>query len=302
MLTINELKSQEALEGLTDEQYNAIAGILKTTVDKTVATQLRETHDMYDKDIREITGLDKPIDKKSYEFNREVLSTYKSKVEGLQSEVEKYKLDISELSKKSPDDALKSELESAKNSIEALNKKITDLNVSHKEQLEKMEQDNFNANLKSIQSGILSQLNFSDNYDSFAQDSFRNRATDEVMSMGKPQVQKVDGRDSIVFVDENNTPIADPSDITKPLTFGKAVTEKLQSYLVDNDRKAGIGNKGKPSRNTRANGNFSTKVEGMKYIEETLAKQGIAYGSEAFQERKNAMYKELGIGELPVRL
>jgi len=301
MLTTNELKSQEALSGLTDEQYDAIAGILKTTVDKAVAVQLRETHDMYDKDIREITGLDKPIDKKSYEFNRQVLSSYRDNVETLKSEVEKYKADIAELSNKSPDDALKSELESAKNSIQALNDKISELNMAHKSELENMQRQNFEANINSIQSGVLSQLKFSDNYDSFAQDSFSKQAIAEVMSMGTPQISQVNGKDEIVFVDENNTPIADPSDITKPLTFGKAVVGKLSNYLVGNDKKSGLGNKAKPDNTSRSNGNFSTKVEAMRYIEDTLATQGVAYGSEQFQERKDAMYKELGVGELPVR-
>ena len=59
MLTIDMLRQNGTLAGLTDAQFNAIAEMSKNDENTVIGTRIGELHGQYDNDILGITGIQK---------------------------------------------------------------------------------------------------------------------------------------------------------------------------------------------------------------------------------------------------
>ena len=122
MLTIDMLKQNTALAGLSEAQFTAIAEMSKNDENTVIGTKIGALHGQYDTDIFGITGIKKNDGEKSYEYAKRVLNSYKSKIEA--NKTVKEQLDAAnakvqelqtKLEKGAGDEELKKQLKDVKN-------------------------------------------------------------------------------------------------------------------------------------------------------------------------------------------
>ena len=123
MLTVEILKQNTKLSGLSDEQLNAIATMSQNDENTVIGARIGELHGQYDTDVLGISGITKRSGEKSYDYVKRVLGDYKTKLEAsknLQSQLDAANAQIEELKSKGPDEAIKQELKDVKTRAEQL--------------------------------------------------------------------------------------------------------------------------------------------------------------------------------------
>ena len=123
MLTVEILKQNTKLSGLSDEQLNAIATMSQNDENTVIGARIGELHGQYDTDVLGISGVTKKSGEKSYDYVKRVLGDYKTKLEAsknLQSQLDAANAQIEELKSKGPDETIKQELKDAKTRAEQL--------------------------------------------------------------------------------------------------------------------------------------------------------------------------------------
>ena len=121
MLTVEILKQNTKLSGLSDEQLNAIATMSQNDENTVIGARIGELHGQYDADVLNVSGVTKKSGEKSYDYVKRVLSDYKTKLEAsknLQSQLDAANAQIDELKSKGPDETIKQELKDAKTRVE----------------------------------------------------------------------------------------------------------------------------------------------------------------------------------------
>ena len=100
MLTVEMLRQNSVLTGLTDEQLTAIATMSQNDENQVIGKRIGELHGQYDQDIFGITGVKKRDGEKSYDYNKRVLGDYKAKLEeqkGIKEQLETANAKVTEL-------------------------------------------------------------------------------------------------------------------------------------------------------------------------------------------------------------
>ena len=123
MLTVDILKQNTKLSGLSDEQLNAIATMSQNDENTVIGARIGELHGQYDADVLSVSGITKKSGEKSYDYVKRVLGDYKAKLDAsktLQSQLDAAKAQVEELKAKGPDEAIKQELKDAKTRVEQL--------------------------------------------------------------------------------------------------------------------------------------------------------------------------------------
>ena len=94
MLTVDTLKANQVLAGLSAEQLAAIADMSKNDEEVVIGKRIGELHGSYDNDILTVTAIKKNEGEKSYDYLKRVLNSYKSKVaerDSLKTQLDVYK-------------------------------------------------------------------------------------------------------------------------------------------------------------------------------------------------------------------
>lgn len=80
MLTVEMLKQNTSLAGLSDVQLTAIATMSQNDENTVIGTKIGALHGQYDADILSITGVKKNDGEKSYDYAKRVLNEYKTQI------------------------------------------------------------------------------------------------------------------------------------------------------------------------------------------------------------------------------
>lgn len=138
MLTIEMLRQNSALAGLSDAQLTAIAEMSRNDENTVIGTKIGALHGQYDTDILGITGIKKKDGEKSYDYAKRVLGEYKTKAESVktvQAELDAANAKVTELQtkleKNAGNEELTQQLKDAKAQVIQLQSKL------------KTEQDNY---------------------------------------------------------------------------------------------------------------------------------------------------------------
>lgn len=139
MLTVETLRANQALAGLSAEQYAAIADMSKNDEEVTIGKRIGELHGSYDNDILSVTSVAKNDGEKSYDYLKRVLNDYKTKA----AERESLKTQLSEQKQKVAD--LQKQVDGGNAEISKQLKDEKDLTTSLKSQLTAKETELANA-------------------------------------------------------------------------------------------------------------------------------------------------------------
>ena len=298
MLTLETLKQNTALQGLTDEQFNAIAEMSKNDENVVIGNRIGALHGQYDADILSVTGISKKDGEKSYDYAKRILSDYKKQVSDLQSQI----------AKGNGDDALKQQLKDTKAQVTQLQAKLTE-----KEAEIANNQVNFDKQLKDTHvdyafKAATAGLKFKQGITEPIQQTLLSAAKAEVLSKGTPDfVDNGKGGKTLVFRNADGNILNNPKNNLNPFTIQELIMETALKDVIDTNRVVtggGTGNGGSGKGGNSVSIDFSgihSQVEADRAIESYLLSQGLTRDSQEFADKSLQIRAENNVAELPIK-
>ena len=314
MLSIEMLRQNTALAGLTDSQLSAIAEMSRNDENTVIGTKIGALHGQYDTDIFEITGVKKKDGEKSYDYAKRVLGEYKTKAEStktIQTELDAAKAQVTELQGKlaagTGDDTLAQQLKDAKAQVSQLQAQL-----KTKETEFTAKQTEFDATLKSTHvdyafQAATSGLKFKTGITEPIQRTLLSAAKAEILAKGSPDfVDDGKGGKKLVLRGSDGNILNNPKNNLNPYTLQELVMETSLKDVVDTGRQQTGGGTG--SHNGGAGGagtidlaGAKSQVEADKAIEAHLLASGLTRDSQEFASQSLQLRTENNVASLPIR-
>ena len=298
MLTIEVLKQNSVLSGLSDDILSAISEMSKNDENTVIGNKIGALHGQYDADILSVTGVSKKDGEKSYDYAKRVLADYKGKVETLQKQIEKGSNDA-ELKQQLKDaNALETQLRSQLSEKE---KELVNAKSDYDKQLKSVHVDYaFNA--------ATSGLKFKSGITEAVAKTLVNAAKSEVLSKGTPDfVDDGNGGKSLVFRDASGNILTNPANNLNPYSVSELLMSTSIKDVIDTGRKQnGTGTTATTTPAGNSAGTFDlsgvrTQVEADKAIEAHLLANGLTRDSSEFSDKLMQIRTENNVSELPIR-
>lgn len=298
MLTIEVLKQNSVLSGLSDDILSAISEMSKNDESTVIGNKIGALHGQYDADILSVTGVSKKDGEKSYDYAKRVLADYKGKVDALQKQIEKG----------SNDAELKQQLKDAK----ALETQLRS-QLSEKEKELVDAKSDFDKQLKSVHvdyafNAATSGLKFKSGITEAVAKTLVNAAKSEVLSKGTPDfVDDGKGGKSLVFRDASGNILTNPANNLNPYSVSELLMSTSIKDVIDTGRKqkgTGTSSTTTPAGNSAGTFDLSgvrTQVEADKAIEAHLLANGLTRDSSEFSDKLMQIRTENNVSELPIR-
>lgn len=313
MLTVETLRQNSNLAGLTDSQLNAIAEMSKNDENAVIGAKIGALHGQYDTDIFEISGVKKNDGEKSYDYTKRVLSDYKAKAEAtnsLQAELNSAKAQVDDLQakleKNGADEALVQQLKDAKNQVSQLQAQLATKTAELATKQSDFDKALRDTHIDYAFQAATSGLKFKDGITEAIQKTLLSAARAEILSKGSPDFIEEQGQKKLVFRDSEGNILNNPGNNLNPYTLKELVMESSLKDVLESGRKASGGG---TKSGSGAAGNkglvdlsgVKTQVEADKAIEAYLLAEGLTRDSQEFADKSLQIRTENKVAELPLR-
>ena len=315
MLTVDMLRQNSALSGLTDEQLTAIATMSQNDENAVIGRRIGELHGQYDKDIFEITGLKKKDAEKSYDYNKRILTEYKAKIEaqkGLQSQLDAANSKVAELQGKidagNLDEEAKRQLNDYKQQVTQLQSKLAAETAKLQAKETEMSKALQDAYIDFAFERATAGLKFKAGISEGIQKTLISAAKAEVLAKGTPDfVDDGNGGKKLVMRGADGNTLLNPKNNLNPYTIEELVRESTIKDVLDTTvRQTGGGTSGGGS-NSGAGGSeldlsaAKTQVEADNMISKYLLSQGLTTDSQEYADKLIELRNEAEVSKLPIR-
>lgn len=300
MITEEILRANPQLEGLSNEQINAIITIGTNDTKSEIDKAFGETYRKMDSTIESLTGVKRNGDEKTYDYMSRAMQVQRDLLEPLKAEKARLEAELA----KGSDDALKSQLASiqtelanAKAAYADIQTKMKDAEKAHKAEIFGL---TVGAEVRSAASG----LKFKAEIPASATSILLKSAIDKVMSMSPDYIDNGQGGKRLVFKGADGAILNNPNNSLNPYTAEELLQNELKDLLDTGRTREGIGGPGTGDNNTPSSIDVSqakSQVEAMDIITKALLAQGIANGSPEFVEAKDKAWKDNNVNALPFK-
>lgn len=321
-LTEDKIKQQTALQSLTDEQVKAIATLSandeQQVLSEAIANKTREMWDRLDGDLKEVFGVDKPREVKSWELLKQTLTEAKEKA-GKASEYEqalnklKGEKTVLEEQLKSGDksgmlsgriEKLEQQIKDRDTQLAALKSQVQEKENEYKQQIEqerdKLDRFEFERHIDSALTGVKFKAEIPDTI----RDTYIKTAKEQVLSQYKRDWIEKDGNRIPIFRDDQGNIVTNPKNLQEPYKPQELFLQQIKDVLAD-DAKGGAGTKangeGRQGKSVAIAGTPRTKSEATDMIRQSLMAEGIAADSDEYHTRMKEAYSEMQVDDLPLR-
>ena len=311
-LTPDVLKSNEVLSTLSEDQLSAITSLSVNDEKSVISTKIGEHHGLIERDVKEVSGIEKNQGEKSYEYMKRVLSSYKESSGNsseLQTKISDQEAKIQQLEKSisdgSTDTVTIQKLKDAEGKLSQLqNQYDTDKNTWETEKnsfTEKITGIQVNSEFNKATAG----LKFKAGYPESVQKTLLNSTKDSILSKYKPDWVEADGSKVMVFRDDKGEIVRNRANGLNPYTASELIMDSLKE-VVDSGKNttgAGTGNTSK-SDDSVGSADISgakTQVEADQLIVKHLLQIGETRGSASFAEKQRKIRDQNNISKLPIR-
>ena len=307
------IKANEALATLTDAQVTAIATLSANDEQAVLNTKIGELHGRYDKDVKEVAGIEKNQGEKSYDYVKRVLGEFKAKVGGsseLQTKVAQYESEITSLKAQIADgkgnEAMKQQLTDTQGKLTALQSQYeTDKQTWGNKEKE------FSNQITTIQvdaqfDKALAGLKFKAGYPENVQKTLLSSTKSSILGQYKPDWVEADGQKTMVFRDQKGEILRNKNNALNPYTAQELISEQLKEVLDFGQKKAGAGTT-EPAKGGAESieiidiAGAKTQVQADELIVKHLMQLGEVRGSASFAEKQQKIRTENGVDKLPFR-
>lgn len=316
MLTIEMLRQNSALTGLSDAQLTAIAEMSRNDENTVIGTRIGALHGQYDKDILEVTGIAKKDGEKSYDYAKRVLNEYKTKIASsseLQTKLDAANTKVAELNAKiekgEGDAAIRQQLKDTKAQVTQLQAQLQTKQSEFDAEKAKLEGKIKDTHIDYAFATATAGLKFKAGIPETVQKVLLNSAKSEVLAKGTPDFIE-DGKGGTMFVmrDANGLILNNPKNNLNPYTIQELVMETSLKDVIDTGIKqtgggtSGSGGQGGQGGNpVFSTAGAKTQVEADTMIENYLLQQGLTRDSVEFGEQTYQLRTENEVAKLPIR-
>lgn len=317
MLTIDMLRQNSALAGLTDVQVNAIAEMSRNDENTVIGTKIGALHGQYDTDIFSITGIKKNDGEKSYDYAKRVLNEYKTKAsstQDLQQKLDAANKKVTDLEKKiesgEGDAALRQQLKDTKAQVSQLQSQLqtkeTEFNTKKKELEDNIKNVHIDYAFQAAVSGLKFKSGITDN----VQNVLLKSAKAEVLTKGTPDfIDDGQGGKKLVLRGQDGNILNNPKNNLNPYTLRELILETSLKDVIDTGRQqtgGGTGGQGGQggqggSGVTLDLSSVKSQVEADKAIEAYLLHTGLTRDSQEFADKSLEIRNDNNISQLPIK-
>lgn len=314
MLTVEMLRQNGALSGLTEAQLTAIAEMSRNDENTVIGTRIGTLHGQYDADIFGITGIAKNQGEKSYDYAKRVLNDYKTQIAStatIQAQLANAKNEIATLKQKladgAGDETLKQQLKDAKALATQLQQQLTQQVSDSAKQKETYEKQIKDIYVDSAFGEAVSDLKFKAGITDGIKAVLINAAKAEVLSKGEPDFIESNGKKVLVFRGEDGNVLNNPANNLNPFTVSELLMQTSLKDVIDSGKKQTGGGTGGNGGNGGDGGNLfdlsgaKTQLEADKAIESHLLAEGLTRDSAEFADKFASMRADNNVAQLPIR-
>ena len=318
MLTVEMLKQNTSLAGLTDVQFAAIATMSQNDENTVIGTKIGALHGQYDADILGITGIKKNDGEKSYDYAKRVLGEYKSQIAStatIQAQLANANKEVEKLKQKLADGAgdeqLKQQLKDAKAQVTQLQTQLTTKETEFKKNLAELEKKNLDIRVDFAFDSAVSGLKFKDGITETVKKILLDSAKAEVLAKGTPDfIDDGKGGKTLVFRGADGNVLNNPKNNLNPYTVGELIAESsIKDVISTTGRQQPGGGTGPLNNQQQQQQNITvldfsgikSQVEADKAIEAHLLANGLTRDSAEFAEQSMQLRADNKVSELPIR-
>lgn len=308
MLTVEVLKANEALKGLSAEQMEAIATMSKNDEEVVIGKRIGELHGSYDNDILSVTSVTKKDGEKSYDYLKRVLTDYKTKA----AEREQLRTKLQESEQKV--ELLQKQVDGGSAEISKQLKDEKDLTAQLKQQLKDKEtaltdaQKEYEAKLLGFRvdsafEAVFGTLNFRQDVTDSVKAAMKAAAKSEVLAKGNFSWDETRGE--LVLRDSKGEIVRNQANNMNPYTVAELVGE---TSIKDVLAKAKTGN-GTTPPSGGGGGQVTaidltgakTQTEADEAISAYLAAKGVTMDSPTYWDEFTKVRDDNNVSALPMR-
>lgn len=317
MLTIDMLRQNSALAGLTDVQVNAIAEMSRNDENTVIGTKIGALHGQYDTDIFSITGIKKNDGEKSYDYTKRVLNEYKTKAgstQDLQQKLDAANKKVTDLEKKiesgEGDAALRQQLKDTKAQVSQLQSQLQIKETEFNTQKKELEDNIKNVHVDYAFQAAVSGLKFKSGITDNVQNVLLKSAKAEVLTKGTPDfIDDGQGGKKLVLRGQDGNILNNPKNNLNPYTLQELILETSLKDVIDTGRQqigGGTGGQGGQggqggSGVTLDLSSVKSQVEADKAIETYLLHTGLTRDSQEFADKSLEIRNDNNISQLPIK-
>ena len=315
MITIEMLQQQSALNGLTDEQRNAIVTLSKNDEEAVISKRFGEVYRQMDETIARETGIQRNGDEKTYVYLERAareLATKVNSIAGLNTRISELTAERDRLKKAvedgTGDEKLRKDLQQAQRDLESVTNQYNTLRADYDKQKADHAAELINFRIDNELATAKGGIKFKPDLPQTATDVLMQQAVGKIKSLKHEYVDDGNGGQRLVFIDANGAQMRNPEKQLEFYTVGDLLTKELKAMgVLDEGRKA-TGISTTPPKVSTQNGGIvldlsgvRTQTEAQEVIAQTLMKQGLTNGSKAFQEAMTQAWKDNNVKSLPMQ-
>ena len=315
MITIEMLQQQSALNGLTDEQRNAIVTLSKNDEEAVISKRFGEVYRQMDETIARETGIQRNGDEKTYVYLERAareLATKVNSIAGLNTRISELTAERDRLKKAvedgTGDEKLRKDLQQAQRDLESVTNQYNTLRADYDKQKADHAAELINFRIDNELATAKGGIKFKPDLPQTATDVLMQQAVGKIKSLKHEYVDDGNGGQRLVFIDANGAQMRNPEKQLEFYTVGDLFTKELKAMgVLDEGRKA-TGISTTPPKVSTQNGaivldlsGVRTQTEAQEVIAQTLMKQGLTNGSKAFQEAMTQAWKDNNVKSLPIQ-
>lgn len=315
MITIEMLQQQSALNGLTDEQRNAIVTLSKNDEEAVISKRFGEVYRQMDETIARETGIQRNGDEKTYVYLERAareLATKVNSIAGLNTRISELTTERDRLKKAvedgTGDEKLRKDLQQAQRDLESVTNQYNTLKADYDKQKADHAAELINFRIDNELATAKGGIKFKPDLPQTATDVLMQQAVGKIKSLKHEYVDDGNGGQRLVFIDANGAQMRNPEKQLEFYTVGDLLTKELKAMgVLDEGRKA-TGISTTPPKVSTQNGaivldlsGVRTQTEAQEVIAQTLMKQGLTNGSKAFQEAMTQAWKDNNVKSLPMQ-
>ena len=315
MITIEMLQQQSALNGLTDEQRNAIVTLSKNDEEAVISKRFGEVYRQMDETIARETGIQRNGDEKTYVYLERAareLATKVNSIAGLNTRISELTAERDRLKKAvedgTGDEKLRKDLQQAQRDLESVTNQYNTLKADYDKQKADHAAELINFRIDNELATAKGGIKFKPDLPQTATDVLMQQAIGKIKSLKHEYVDDGNGGQRLVFIDANGAQMRNPEKQLEFYTVGDLFTKELKAMgVLDEGRKA-TGISTTPPKVSTQNGaivldlsGVRTQTEAQEVIAQTLMKQGLTNGSKAFQEAMTQAWKDNNVKSLPIQ-
>lgn len=313
MLTVDMLKQNGVLAGLTDDQLNAIAIMSQNDENTVIGAKIGALHGQYDTDILGITGINKNQGEKSYDYLKRILNDYKTQITStatIQAQLANAKTEIETLKQKladgAGDETLKQQLKDAKKLASDLQTQLTQSVTNLANQKAEYEKQIKGIYVDNAFSEAVSGLKFKAGITEGIKTVLLNAAKAEVLAKGTPDFIDNNGTKTLVYRDAAGNVLNNPANNLNPFTTQELLMQTSIKDVIDTGIQQHGGGTGPIQRhNTNVTvldlTGAKTQVDADKIIESYLLSNGLTRDSAEFATQSMQLRTENKVNKLPIR-